>query len=212
MHVPTPGPVRSRILVYDPSGRAEIALRGSFRDQFFVDFTRDLDVARSRLVTRSPDVVLSALPPGKPFSLLEETNLHREKVVVIAMAPSNDAGRIAEAFDRGAQAYLPLPLDQRLASRVIEREIARANQRSELVKLRSQIKWDDISIPGSRLEDIERIAILRSLDAMGGSTGAAARMLGISVRKIQYRLREWRMSAPHLFAANQGSEEANSRG
>jgi DNA-binding NtrC family response regulator len=47
-------------------------------------------------------------------------------------------------------------------------------------------------IPGSTLAEIERVAILRTLEAVGGSTSRAAAMLGISTRKIQYRIREYR--------------------
>ena len=47
-------------------------------------------------------------------------------------------------------------------------------------------------IPGASLFEIEREAILRTLDAVGGSTARAAEMLGVSVRKIQYRLKEYR--------------------
>lgn len=48
-----------------------------------------------------------------------------------------------------------------------------------------------IRIPGSSLSDIERHAIITTLDAVGGSTTKAAEMLGISVRTIQYRLHEY---------------------
>jgi two-component system NtrC family response regulator/two-component system response regulator HydG len=48
-----------------------------------------------------------------------------------------------------------------------------------------------VAIPGSSMAEIEREAILKTLDAVGGSTVQAAQILGISVRKIQYRLREW---------------------
>ena len=48
------------------------------------------------------------------------------------------------------------------------------------------------ALPGSRLEDIERYAILSTLEACEGSTHRAADMLGVSVRMIQYRLREYR--------------------
>jgi Nif-specific regulatory protein len=48
------------------------------------------------------------------------------------------------------------------------------------------------SVPGSTLADLERYAILSSLDACGGSTHKAAAMLDVSVRMIQYRLREYR--------------------
>ncbi|HEY6003489.1 MAG TPA: sigma-54 dependent transcriptional regulator, partial [Anaeromyxobacter sp.] len=46
-------------------------------------------------------------------------------------------------------------------------------------------------IPGATLYEIEREAILRTLDMVGGSTSRAAEILGISVRKIQYRLKEY---------------------
>ena len=46
-------------------------------------------------------------------------------------------------------------------------------------------------IPGSTMADIERFAILETLEAQGGSTTKAAETLGISVRKIQYKLHEY---------------------
>ncbi|HTE53746.1 MAG TPA: sigma-54 dependent transcriptional regulator [Kofleriaceae bacterium] len=46
-------------------------------------------------------------------------------------------------------------------------------------------------VPGSTLAELERYAILRTLEHTGGSTSRAAEMLGISPRKIQYRLREY---------------------
>ncbi len=46
-------------------------------------------------------------------------------------------------------------------------------------------------IPGSAMADIERYAILKTLEAHGGSTSKAAEVLGISVRKIQYKLHEY---------------------
>jgi two-component system NtrC family response regulator len=47
-------------------------------------------------------------------------------------------------------------------------------------------------IPGATLFEIEREAILRTLEQAGGSTARAAEVLGVSVRKIQYRLKEYR--------------------
>jgi DNA-binding NtrC family response regulator len=47
------------------------------------------------------------------------------------------------------------------------------------------------AVPGSTLAELERFAILRTLEHTGGSTSRAADMLGISPRKIQYRLREY---------------------
>ena len=50
-------------------------------------------------------------------------------------------------------------------------------------------------IPGSTLAAIERHAILKTLEHTGGSTSRAAEILGISTRKIQYRLREYQDGA-----------------
>jgi DNA-binding NtrC family response regulator len=46
-------------------------------------------------------------------------------------------------------------------------------------------------IPGSSLAELERYAILKTLEHTGGSTSRAAEILGISPRKIQYRLHEY---------------------
>jgi two-component system response regulator HydG len=48
-----------------------------------------------------------------------------------------------------------------------------------------------VRIPGSTLQEIERHAILSTLEAVGGRTAQAAQMLDISVRKIQYKLHEY---------------------
>jgi len=46
-------------------------------------------------------------------------------------------------------------------------------------------------IPGSSIDEIERYAILKTLEMCGGSTSKAAAVLGISSRKIQYKLHEY---------------------
>jgi DNA-binding NtrC family response regulator len=46
-------------------------------------------------------------------------------------------------------------------------------------------------VPGATLREIERDAILQTLQMVGGSTSRAAQVLGISVRKVQYRLKEY---------------------
>ncbi|HEY8086830.1 MAG TPA: helix-turn-helix domain-containing protein, partial [Polyangiaceae bacterium] len=48
-----------------------------------------------------------------------------------------------------------------------------------------------VRIPGSTLDEIERHAILTTLEACGGRTTQAAQMLDISVRKIQYKLHDY---------------------
>jgi two-component system response regulator HydG len=65
-------------------------------------------------------------------------------------------------------------------------------------------------IPGATLAEIERYAILETLAYVGGSTTRAAEMLGISVRKIQYRLHDYAEApkgrAPMLAHSGRTSE------
>ncbi|MGZ3418597.1 MAG: helix-turn-helix domain-containing protein, partial [Polyangiales bacterium] len=51
-------------------------------------------------------------------------------------------------------------------------------------------------IPGATIYDLEKYAILRTLEAVGGSTSRAATVLGISARKIQYKLHEYQGGEP----------------
>jgi DNA-binding NtrC family response regulator len=88
------------------------------------------------------------------------------------------------------------------------RELASVIERAVAGARASELGADDLSpvlhgggadeggasplIPGATLFEIEREAILRTLDQVDGSTARAAEILGVSVRKIQYRLKEYR--------------------
>ena len=54
--------------------------------------------------------------------------------------------------------------------------------------------FEGIRIPGTTMAEIERYAILTTLEATDGSTTKAAEILDISVRTIQYRLHEYGVS------------------
>jgi len=68
---------------------------------------------------------------------------------------------------------------------------------------------DDLEalVPGISLEEVERIVILRTLESTQGSTGKAATILGISRRKIQYKLREWGITAREVAVTDSDSAE-----
>ncbi|NUO52324.1 MAG: sigma-54-dependent Fis family transcriptional regulator [Polyangiaceae bacterium] len=51
-------------------------------------------------------------------------------------------------------------------------------------------------IPGATIQELERWAILKTLEACRGSTSRAAAILGVSPRKIQYKLREYAGEPP----------------
>ena len=87
------------------------------------------------------------------------------------------------------------------------RELENAIERAVVLSTSSLLTTDDLpsflkgprplhpaleaSTIGVSMVDIEREAILRTMEAASGSTARAAELLGISVRKIQYRLKEY---------------------
>jgi DNA-binding NtrC family response regulator len=86
------------------------------------------------------------------------------------------------------------------------RELENAVERAVVVCRASHIGVDDLApsilpaaqgaagapaIPGASMDEIEKHAILKTLEHTGGSTSRAAEILGISPRKIQYKLREY---------------------
>jgi two-component system NtrC family response regulator len=81
------------------------------------------------------------------------------------------------------------------------REIAAEDLATVLHGARPEESTASALIPGATLFEIEREAILRTLDQCGGSTARAAEVLGVSIRKIQYRLKEYRSGGPVRRAA-----------
>jgi DNA-binding NtrC family response regulator len=111
---------------------------------------------------------------------------------------AQENGKSIEGFsDRAVNAMLA----HRWAGNV--RELENAIERAVVLCDRSLIDAEDlplepapasrlgIAIPGSTMGEIERYAILTTLDAVGGSTTKAAEMLDLSVRTIQYRMHEY---------------------
>ena len=62
----------------------------------------------------------------------------------------------------------------------------------------AQVSTGAVKIPGSTMAEIERHAILSTLEAVQGSTARAAELLDISIRTIQYRLAEYGVAAKDL--------------
>ena len=63
-------------------------------------------------------------------------------------------------------------------------------------------------IPGATFAEIERHAILSTLEAVGWSTTRAAKMLDISVRTIQYRLHDYNAAPRSSVAVVRKDEES----
>jgi DNA-binding NtrC family response regulator len=102
------------------------------------------------------------------------------------------------------------------------RELENAVERAVVVCRREQIGPTDLAptiatarqggsgmppIPGSTLAEIERYAILKTLEHTGGSTSRASEMLQISPRKIQYKLHEYSRDPNDKPASNEAEPD-----
>ena len=115
---------------------------------------------------------------------------------------AGEAGKSLSGFSERALGVLlnfDWPGNIRQLENCIERAVvvARASEvepRDLPRELMQKQRSDDAipTIPGASLRELERYAILRTLEHVGGSTSKAAKILGISPRKIQYRLNEYR--------------------
>jgi two-component system response regulator HydG len=99
------------------------------------------------------------------------------------------------------------------------RELENAIERAVVLSEGSLIVGDDLPIdvapapknslrvPGATMAELERYAILTTLEATNGSTTKAAEMLDISVRTIQYRLHEYGLAGKTATRQRGGMSE-----
>jgi two-component system response regulator HydG len=90
------------------------------------------------------------------------------------------------------------------------RELENAMERAVVLSTGERLDADDLPfeaseptggalrIPGSTMAEIEKYAILKTLEAVEGSTSRAAELLDISVRTVQYRLSEYGVASKRV--------------
>jgi DNA-binding NtrC family response regulator len=128
---------------------------------------------------------------------------------------ASENGRAIEGFSDDAVARLSAyawPGNVRELENVIERAVVLCNEsRIEVKHLPATLvpqaeREGTPPIPGSTIQDLEKYAILKTLEACGGSTSKAAMILGVSTRKIQYKLHEYGAPADAVTASGRPGE------
>jgi DNA-binding NtrC family response regulator len=114
---------------------------------------------------------------------------------------AGESGKTIEGFSDDALARLSgyaWPGNVRELENVIERAVVMCNgpritpaELPPTIAAKEGARGEGPAIPGSTMDEIERYAITKTLEATGGSTSKAAEILGISVRTVQYRLQQY---------------------
>jgi DNA-binding NtrC family response regulator len=173
---------RARIVVIDDDAKAAAAVETLFRDAGHeVAAAHDAAAGLGLIERIDADVVIADLGMDG-LDLLKQIRRTRPRAAVILTSASGTVKRAVRALKSGAEDYLVKPLDLEELSAVVERAI----EKSRAAGLAR------VAVPGSTLAAIEREAILLTLESVDGSTSRAAAVLGISPRKIQYKIKEYR--------------------
>ncbi len=125
---------------------------------------------------------------------------------------SHFLARFCESYDKQVDGLAPGTLNALLAHSWPGniRELENVIERGVVLAKGAQLTTDDLpavlhgprpashlggepkaAVAGATLYELEREAILKTLESVSGSTAHAAEILGVSVRKIQYRLKEY---------------------
>jgi DNA-binding NtrC family response regulator len=129
-----------------------------------------------------------------------------------AKANGFEVKRLTDEAIKALLAY-PWPGNVRELENAIERAVVMTTSDSidleHLPALTGSVQADSIQVlvPGVTLAELERAAILQALEAARGSTQQAADMLGISRRKVQYRLKEWGLAGRAAPGEQSDSDE-----
>ena len=171
-----------RVLVVDDEPTSLDVLEKLLRDGgYLVDVARDARTALSIAAEDPLDAVLAVVePPGiDGLALVRELRQRDATLPVLVVTALADVGTAVEAMRAGAADCLAKPVDLDGLRVRLERALAR--------RARHEAR-DGVRVPGATIAELERHAILATLEACRGSTTRAAEILGISVRTIQYRL------------------------
>jgi DNA-binding NtrC family response regulator len=177
-----------RLLAATERDLPSLVAAGNFREDLFYRLNV-VALHAPALRERASDIPLLASALLEQYA--EESGSparHFEEVALVALTSYRWPGNVRE-LENVVERAVVLARDESVGKELLP---------AELLEVTTAAETSPPRVPGASMEELERFAILSTLAAHGGSTSQAARTLGISVRKIQYRLRQ--------YAAARGSD------
>lgn len=158
--------------------------------------TDDIDTARNNL-DRDPMLVISDIdsPQTSVNRLTQVLRSSEINAPVIVLANESSANQAVESMGDGATDYLLKPINTTELSAKLNRAINERKLTEEVIALQQEKRNCQQSSTGSdevkTLQSLERDAILKALDRFNGVRGKTAKALGISVRTLQRKIKEY---------------------
>lgn len=184
----------------------------------FLDDINELPSRMLAFALSSAARVIAACDPGADVRDINEFGIRitlpplRQRKLDIPILVDHFIERYALEFGKPVRGVHPAALRKLMAYQWPGniRELKNAVERAVMLATGDMLDLPDFSflaiedeerpfqfkIPGATIREIEKEAILRTLEHAGGSTTAAAKILDMSVRKIQYKLKEYRKKEP----------------
>lgn len=187
------------VVVGDPHTRQW--LTGWFQDNGFDPFEiNDVDSVSTHLCEKTRLVILDINGADAPAAgLIKIVRSVEANLPIMLVAASDSKDRAVQSLQIGATDYLLKPVGGAELSVKVDRALKERQLHQELIALRATKSSNPILGEISNvakqevktLHSIEREAILRALDGFGGARGKTAKALGISVRTLQRKIKEY---------------------
>lgn len=154
-------------------------------------------------VAEGVDLVITDLkmPETSGVELLERWKARRPATPFIMVTAFAEVDSAVKAMKLGAKDYLTKPIKPDefldLVARVVQSSAAAlpaADHAEPAGEAASHSPANETPPHATRLEDLEKDAVLRALEREGGNRTHAARLLGISIRTLQRKLKAWGIS------------------
>jgi DNA-binding NtrC family response regulator len=219
-----------RILIVEGDSNVRGALRGVLELGYQVEEASDGLEGLDKLHAFLPEVVLVSVRLAKVDgpTLIRRAREGGSPASFLVM--TEDIHGTVDALQKGAETFLLKPLDFGVVLVTLERVLEKRRLEREAQALRARVAELEAMVnrrvaaprppplrpsPNSgrpqTLYEIERDAILRTLETVNGSTTRAAQVLGISIRKIQSRLKLYSSDpAPSRGPAGEAPDQGGS--
>jgi DNA-binding NtrC family response regulator len=147
------------------------------------------------------------MPGASGIDLLRRWKAQRPSTPFIIVTAYAEVDSAVSAMKLGAKDYLTKPIKPEELLALVARLVAESAAAADGgVASRACASVSRPAPPASspaakeaaatRLEDLEKDAVLRALEREGGNRTHAARLLGISIRTLQRKLKAWGLTAP----------------